>query len=137
MQQNIALQKQAVALHNKALRPFIVTQNAKEYLAQIPERIRNVFCPAASYIRKAMQIVQANSYETSQTVGTIASLDVPAPREINPKSCYTPAKLPFGAYEYTVPADYDTVLRNMYGDYMQLPPEEDRKIPQIGCYWVE
>ena len=26
-----------------------------------------------------------------------------------------------------MPKDYDQILRNMYGDYMQLPPEEKRK----------
>ena len=26
----------------------------------------------------------------------------------------------------SVPRDYDSVLREIYGDYMQLPPEEKR-----------
>ena len=28
--------------------------------------------------------------------------------------------------EFSIPADYDTYLRGCYGDYMQLPPEEDQ-----------
>lgn len=34
--------------------------------------------------------------------------------------------LPFGKYEFYCPAEYDKVLRHAYGDYMQLPPEEER-----------
>lgn len=32
----------------------------------------------------------------------------------------------FGDYEFRVPKEYDRVLRHIYGDYMQLPPEKDR-----------
>ena len=35
--------------------------------------------------------------------------------------------MPFEQYRFRVPAAYDKVLRHTYGDYMQLPPEEDRK----------
>lgn len=34
--------------------------------------------------------------------------------------------MPFGKYEFRVPKAYDEVLRQTYGDYMQLPPEKDR-----------
>lgn len=35
----------------------------------------------------------------------------------------------FENLEIMIPKEYDSVLRNCYGDYMKLPPEEDR-IPQ-------
>lgn len=34
--------------------------------------------------------------------------------------------LPFEDCKFRVPKNYDEVLRTCYGDYMQLPPEEDR-----------
>lgn len=34
--------------------------------------------------------------------------------------------VPFEQYEFRVPKQYDILLRHIYGDYMQLPPEEDR-----------
>lgn len=34
--------------------------------------------------------------------------------------------LPFEGVKVKVPKEYDAVLRNSYGDYMQLPPEESR-----------
>ena len=43
------------------------------------------------------------------------------------KSKYEPAaELMFEGKLYTVPRDYDYVLRRAYGDYMQLPPVEKR-----------
>ena len=35
-------------------------------------------------------------------------------------------RLPFEGHMLSVPRDYDSVLREIYGDYMQLPPEEKR-----------
>ena len=45
-------------------------------------------------------------------------------------------KLSFEGYEFCVPNDYDKVLRKIYGDYMKLPPEEER-ISKHGfnAYW--
>lgn len=37
-----------------------------------------------------------------------------------------PKKLLFENLEVSVPAKYDKILRNIYGDYMQIPREEDR-----------
>ena len=35
--------------------------------------------------------------------------------------------MPFEDTELYMPKEYDRILRSMYGDYMQLPPEEKRK----------
>ncbi len=34
--------------------------------------------------------------------------------------------VPFEGYTFKAPKEYDKILRQIYGDYMQLPPEEDR-----------
>lgn len=38
-------------------------------------------------------------------------------------------KMKFDGYDFSVPSNYDDVLKTIYGDYMQLPPEEKRIIP--------
>ena len=35
-------------------------------------------------------------------------------------------KIPFEDIEVNAPKGYDHILKSLYGDYMQLPPEEDR-----------
>ena len=48
-----------------------------------------------------------------------------------------PVRLPFEDGEFLVPRNYDPVLTGMYGDYMQLPPEEKRIwAPQyVKIFW--
>ncbi len=41
-------------------------------------------------------------------------------------------ELPFENATFRAPARYDKILRMMYGDYMQLPPEEARRIHVKG-----
>lgn len=40
---------------------------------------------------------------------------------------YPLIEVPFEDFSIKVPHAYDKVLREMYGDYMQLPPEEKRQ----------
>ena len=48
-------------------------------------------------------------------------------REMFPKSIYDSlADYPFETLTLAAPADYDTVLRQMYGDYMTPPPKEEQ-----------
>ena len=48
-------------------------------------------------------------------------------REVFPAVVYDAiVELPFEDIEIPCPAEYETILRTMYGDYMALPPEEQR-----------
>ena len=87
-------------------------------------------------IHYATRITQRD-YDEADYVGTIVSIGSDATQEIAPKSDFSDSvRMPFGEYEYTVPAEYDKILRRQYGDYLQLPPEADRQIPTIGAYWI-
>lgn len=41
-------------------------------------------------------------------------------------------KVPFEDTEITIPADYDAILTQLYGDYMKLPPENHRVAKHIS-----
>lgn len=47
-------------------------------------------------------------------------------------------RVPFERYEFNIIKDYDNVLRRIYGDYMQLPPEEQRFAHHdFKAYWKD
>lgn len=56
-----------------------------------------------------------------------------------PAQCaYRTSEVLFEGHRFLAPEDPDQVLKELYGDYMQLPPEEQRvyKHP-MDCYWRE
>ncbi len=47
-------------------------------------------------------------------------------------------KAPFEDRIYNIPVGYDTYLKNMYNDYMQLPPENERHLPHsLRFFWKD
>ena len=55
------------------------------------------------------------------------------------KECFSDVLLlDFEDTQFYAPVGYDSLLRSHYGDYMQLPPEEERKPRHvINTYWKE
>lgn len=50
---------------------------------------------------------------------------------------YCTKKVKFEGAMLNVPENYDDVLTKMYGDYMQLPPEDERVNPHsLECYYL-
>lgn len=45
---------------------------------------------------------------------------------------------PFEETRFYIPDNYDALLKKVYGDYMQLPPEKER-VPHhvINTYWLQ
>ncbi len=46
-------------------------------------------------------------------------------------------RLPFENMTALAPKAWDVYLKLVYGDYMQLPPEEKRKTHSITAWWKE
>ncbi len=137
MQENLRIQHAVRDWIYKANTAFIVPQNLKETLYQIPARLRNIFKPAAVYIRKACEVAKAHPFESAEYVGTLVSLGEDAEHQVAPKADFADSvRMPFGEFEYSIPVGYEAVLRREYGDYMQLPPEEKRTIPGSFSYWI-
>lgn len=90
------------------------------------------------YLQKIEELHNKYPYESSKYVGTIASL-YNSPKNRVPKTCFdSTIQVTFEGKEYKAPVGYDYILRNIYGDYMQLPPEEKRVTHHTHkIYWKE
>ena len=51
-----------------------------------------------------------------------------------PKSVYEKDTCSFEGHQFCIPKDYDTWLTRFFGDYMSLPPEEDRIVHEFESY---
>lgn len=59
-----------------------------------------------------------------------------AKKELMPRvKCDKPEKMEFEGKLYNVPHDWDYILTKLYGDYMKLPPVEERKITHMPDVW--
>ena len=88
-------------------------------------------------LAKRMDLIQRYDYESSEYVGNLAFVGYSFKERYPRKFFDKIIKLPFEGYEFCACEGYDEVLRTIYGDYMQLPPEEKRvpKMDYIKFYW--
>ena len=51
-------------------------------------------------------------------------------RSVYPAACFEPVCLPFEGGRFCAPKGYDGLLKILYGDYMRIPSEEERRCKQ-------
>lgn len=88
-------------------------------------------------IRWVDRVMRGKSFEHSAYAGRLVG-DFGA-KEVMEKGVFSrTVKLPFEGRQFSAIADYDIFLTSLYGDYMQLPPEEKRKSHhEFEAYWVD
>lgn len=87
-------------------------------------------------MKKLIRLCTQYDFESCKYVGGIACGY--GPQEKMPREEYVkPMKVTFGGRELIAPGCTDYYLTSLYGDYMKLPPEEDRKAHIIKMYQVE
>jgi len=89
-------------------------------------------------VKRCDRISAKYAYETSQVVGSTASL-YNTRKERFKKEWFEEYKIAvFENREFKIPAGYDNILRTLYGDYMKLPPEKERLTHHsYDTYWKD
>lgn len=87
---------------------------------------------------RAQRLHEKYPYDKCQYVGVCESCYDSAEDRAK-KECYEyPIQHDFEGILVNIPVGYDTILRNIYGDYMQLPPPEKRRTHHSNkVYWKD
>lgn len=134
---NVSSNKFARDVSHLIRQVFFVIQLRKQGCHVVFKRyayiISALFLPFASvsFLKKWIQksAVKLEGVDT----GLMASLFSPysigkIDRELFSSDCYLKLKkIPFEGMDYSVPEKYHDILTQIYGDYMTLPPEEERQ----------
>lgn len=83
---------------------------------------------------KLESLARVKPYDENEYVGCVVWLSG-GMKDIFPREWFEETELAeFDGYQFRIPKRYHEILRHIYGDYMQLPPEKDR----VGhhCYKV-
>ena len=125
--------KEAAQIYKiQRLRKFLNTKKANYYKRTVPKRIINTFGKLLLLPFSAHQIATWMDNECRRyAFGSLPKAGIIAnpfgPGEMVDKSVFdSDISQEFEGHKYRVPVGYDTWLRSIYGDYMQLPPVEQR-----------
>lgn len=124
--------KKAFALSQSA--PFRSTDPVRalaKTFASVPARIKG----RERLYQDIMKIVEEYPYERSSRVGITTGVYLE--KEIHPKEDWFPAReIQFEEEFFHAPACYEQYLKQLYGNYMELPKEEDRvRKHAFSVYW--
>ncbi|MDO5849565.1 MAG: LicD family protein [Methanobrevibacter sp.] len=104
----------------------IYVSEKKQTIGRLMKKLFDIIGIDNEFIKKRGESL-INSTRKKETEN-VANLSTPySTLNIVPKDIFKPPKkVKFEEITVTVPKDYDTYLTGLYGDYMKLPPVEDR-----------
>ena len=88
-------------------------------------------------MKKNIELAEKYGYNESEMVGILPHLE-PYLKRCPKKVFEERIEVEFEGNKYWAPAGYDAFLKELYGDYMQLPPVDKRVAPHAqDIYWKE
>lgn len=106
----------------------------KNCLKKVARKLLNKIS-ADTLCRKVNSVFARYDYDSCRYAGAVSSVfsyKARVPREV-----YAQGEATFEGRRFRVPAGYDLLLRGIYGDYMELPPEDKRECHGFKAYWKE
>ncbi len=88
-------------------------------------------------VDKIEQIAKSNSYETSEYVGIVTWGLYGVGERMLKAEFEKSVEVEFEGHKFPAFSCWDSYLRGLYGDYMQLPPVEKRKTHNMTVYLKE
>lgn len=86
------------------------------------------------YLDRMMQLAMVNEYDFSDKVGAVTFGLYGEGEFCERREVLDFAAVTFEGRTYPAPGCFDSYLRGLYGDYMQLPPEDHRKTHHMRGY---
>ena len=85
----------------------------------------------ARWSRKVQRIATTYQFETCDWVGVMTAPAQTTGEKVRKADYLRRITVSFENGEYSAPSNYDTYLHQLYGNYMQLPPEEKRRSDHV------
>ena len=102
------------------------THGIKDFVYCLIKRLFYSKYDIRKLISDNIQLLKSYPFDDSEYVGQLCTMDYPE-KEHNPKSDFKSFELmQFCDQEFYVMNGYDNVLRRYFGNYMELPPEDQR-----------
>jgi lipopolysaccharide cholinephosphotransferase len=100
-------------------------------------KAKQLFCPSRKkLLARAQALHEKYPYESSRFVGCVESQYNGKGNRTEKENFAETVNVEFEGLSFKAPIGYDQILRSLYGDYMQLPPEEKRMTHHTNkMYW--
>ena len=136
-EQNILLKKAALYYKQYAFANYRFNTGAN-----VGKRfIKNLLYPFSRLVSSSCVCEKLNGlckdydYESADIVGNIVwGFDE---RELISKDCFQNEYAEFEGHQFCIPKGFDQYLTQCYGNYMELPPEEERITHQFEAEWKD